>query len=96
VLAAPQVAQDFDAVERADLGVQIVALHADFGIVFGQIFRHALGQRGHQHALVVCRALPDLIQQIVYLAFDGADLDFRIHQAGWPDNLFHYHARGLR
>ena len=56
-LAAPQIAQDLDAVERADFRMQIGALHADFGVVFGQILRHALGQRGHQHALVALRAL---------------------------------------
>ncbi len=76
-----------------DFRMQIVALHADFGVIFGQILRHALGQRGHQHALIVLRALADLVQQVVHLAFDRADLDLRIHQPGGPDNLLHHHAR---
>ena len=94
-LAAPQIAQDLDAVERAHFRMQIAAVHADLGIIFGQILGHALGQRGHQHALIRLRALADLAQQVVHLALDRPDFDFRIDQAGRPDDLLHHHARRL-
>ena len=82
-LAAAQVAQDLDAVERAHFGVQIVALHADFGVILGQVLRHALGQRGDEHALVGLGALADLAQQVVHLALDGPDLDARDRPGRW-------------
>ena len=77
MLSAPEIAQDPHAVERADLRVQIIALHADLRIILSQILRHALGQRRHQHPLIVRRAFPDLIQQIVHLALDRPDLNLR-------------------
>jgi hypothetical protein len=54
--------------------VQVAAAHADLGIVLRQVFRHSLGERRHQHSLIVFHARMDLAQQIVHLPFDGADL----------------------
>ena len=50
-LALAQIAQDLHALQRLDFRVQVAAAHADFGVILRQILRHALGQRGHQHAL---------------------------------------------
>src|SRR5579872_32481 len=82
ILATAEVAQDSDAVECADLGMQIGAAHADLGVIFGQILGHALGQRGNQHTLVNFSALADL-----YLWID---------QASGPDNLLNHYTRGFR
>ena len=49
-------AQNFDAFQGLDLRMHVAAAHADLGVVLGQVFGHALGQRGHQHALVACHA----------------------------------------
>ncbi len=54
-LALAQVAQDLDALQRLDLRVHVAAAHSDLAVVLGQVFGHALGQRRHQHALVLRR-----------------------------------------
>ena len=51
----PQVADDLDPLQRVDVGVQVAHLHAVLGQVVGQVLRHALGQRGHQHARALRR-----------------------------------------
>ena len=81
--------------KRADLGMQVGALHADFGVVFGKIFGHALGQGGDQNALVQLHAPADFMQQVVHLAFDGTHVDLRIDQASGPDDLLDNHAGRL-
>ena len=53
VFALAQVAQQSHTFERLNLGMHVAAFHADFGVVAGQVFGHALGQRGDQHALVL-------------------------------------------
>ena len=95
VLAAAQVAQDAYAVQRGDFGVQVAAAHADLGIILRQVFRHALGERGDQHALIVVDAAVDLAEQIVHLSLDGADLHRGVQQAGGTDDLLHHHAGRL-
>ncbi len=54
-LAQAQVADDLDALDRVDVGVQVAHLDAVLGEVVGQVLGHALGQRGDQHALVLLR-----------------------------------------
>ena len=88
MFAAPQVAQDLDAVERGHLRVEPGAFDAHLRVVTGQILSHALGERRHERPFVLGRAQPDLVQQVVHLALDGPDLDRRIDQARRPDDLF--------
>ena len=38
----------------------VAAAHANLGIIFGQVLRHTLGERGHQHPLAGVDALADL------------------------------------
>ena len=89
---AAQVAEDFHALERLDLRVQVPAANADLGVVVGQILGHALGQGGHQHALTGLGALADFRQQIVNLVLGGADFDLGVHQPRGTDDLFDHHA----
>ena len=79
-LAFAQAGQQLHALQRLDLGVHVAAAHADFGVVAGQVFGHALGQRGDQHALVALGAVADLGKQVVDLAFHRADLHFADRQ----------------
>ena len=58
--------------------------------IVGQLLGHALGQRGHQRALVTPGALADLVHQVVDLALGRPDLNLRIEQAGGPDDLLHH------
>ncbi len=55
--------------------------------IVGEIFRHALGQRRHEHALATALANADLVQQVVDLAAHGPNLDLRVDEAGRPDHL---------
>ncbi len=53
--AAPQVAQDLDALERVDVRVQVADLDAELLVVRRQVLGHPLGQRRDQHALARAR-----------------------------------------
>ena len=59
-LAAAQVADDLDAFERLDVGVQVAHAHAELPVVVGEILGHLLGERRHQDALVAADADADL------------------------------------
>ena len=71
--AAPQVAQDLDALERLDVRVQVAHPHAELVVVLRQVLGHALGERGHEHALFRRDARADLGQQVVHLPRHGPD-----------------------
>ena len=43
--AEAQVADDLDALQRVDVGVEVAHLDAVFGQVVGEVLGHALGQR---------------------------------------------------
>ena len=70
----PQIAEDLDALQGVDVGVQVADADAELGVVLGQILGHALGEGGDEDALAG-RALADLVEQVVDLAADGAHLD---------------------
>ena len=53
--------------------MHVAAADADFGVVVGEVFGHALGEGGDEDALVFCGAVADLGEEVVDLAFDGAD-----------------------
>ena len=93
--AQPQIPQDFNAFDGVDVAVHITHANALFVHVFGQVFGHALGQRGAQGAHAGGGDLAHLVQQIVDLHVDGADFDDRIDKAGGADHLFGEHAAGL-
>ena len=73
VLAFAEVAEELDAFEGFDLGVHVAAADAYFGVVAGEVFGHALGEGGDEDALVFCGAVADFGEEVVDLAFDGAD-----------------------
>ena len=54
-LAEPEVADDLDALQRVDVGMQVADLHPLLVQVLGQVLGHALGERRHQHALALAR-----------------------------------------
>ena len=61
-LAAAQIAQNLDSLQRLDLGMQIAAPDADLGVVFRQVFGHALGQGRDQHPLIALGARRGFLQ----------------------------------
>ncbi|KFB74344.1 MAG: hypothetical protein AW09_000373 [Candidatus Accumulibacter phosphatis] len=67
--------------------MQITHPHLVFVEVVGEIFGHALGQRGDQHPLCLCDAQSDLRQQVVDLGRGGANDEYRVDQPGRTDEL---------
>ena len=57
--------------------------------VVRQVLRHALRERGHEHALLAGDAGLYLVQKVVYLAAYRPELHLRIEQARRPDDLLH-------
>ena len=68
--------------------MEVLAFYADFGVVTGQVLRHAFGEGGDEYAFVFFDADPDFVEQVVDLAADGADFYGRIDEAGGADDLF--------
>ena len=67
-LAAPERAENLDALERGDVGVHVARLQAAIEEVVGQILRHLLGERGDKRTLVALGPLPRLVNNVVDLA----------------------------
>ena len=93
--AEAEVAQDLDALQRLDVGVHVADADALLVQVVGQILGHALGQGGDQGAVAGGGDLADLVEQVVDLHDDRADLDRRVDQPGGADHLLGEHAAGL-
>ena len=83
VLPQPQVAQQLDALEGVDLGVEVAGADAVLEEVVGEVLGHLLGQRGDQDALVASRrARADLAHQVVDLALGRLHDHLGVDQAG--------------
>ena len=74
-VAAAQVADDLDALDRLDVGVEVAHLDADVLVVVGEVLGHLLGERRHQHALARRDARADLLEQVVDLLARRPHLD---------------------
>ena len=96
VFAFAQAGEQLDALEGFDLRVHVAAADADLGVVAGEVFGHALGEGGDEDAFVALGAVADFGEQVVDLAFDGADFDFGIDEAGGADDLLDDDAGGAR
>jgi hypothetical protein len=89
-----QAGEELDALEGFDLGVHVAALDADLGVVAGEVLGHALGEGGDEDALVAFGAVADFGEKVVDLAFDGANFDLGIDEAGGADDLLDDDAGG--
>src|SRR5882762_1711814 len=67
--------------------MEIPATHADLREILGEIFRHALGQSGDQHALVAFRTHANFLQQVVDLTLHRAYLYFGVDKTGRTNHL---------
>ena len=90
-----QVAQDFDALQRVDVGVHVAHAHALFVHVFGEVFGHTLRQCRDQNAIALQRHLLAFGDDIIDLGLHRADDDRRIDEARGADDLFGEDAAGL-
>ena len=55
--------------------------------VIGEVFGHALGERGHKHALMPAHPLSNLRDEVVDLAVNGTHLDLGVEKARRTDDL---------
>src|SRR5438552_12665283 len=85
--AAPEIADDVDALDRLDVGMDVADLDADVLKVVGQVLRHLLGERRDEDALVHLDALANLVQEVVDLTARRTHVDLRIDEARRPDQL---------
>ena len=85
VLAQAQLADDLDPLERVDLG-QVARTDARFEQVVGQVLRHLLRQRRHEHALAGLLAA-NLVQEVVDLVARRPQLDLGVDEVRRPDQL---------
>ncbi|MNG29426.1 hypothetical protein D3C84_1148500 [compost metagenome] len=74
--------------------MQITYLNADFFEVIRQILRHLLRQSGHKHTLVFANTVLYLRDEIIDLAFGWPNLNNRIQQPCWSNNLLN-HGRAM-
>ena len=95
VLPEAQVAQQLDAGDGVDVGVQVPHPHAQLQQVVGEVLGHLLGQRGDEDAPARLRRLGDALHEVVDLPGRGLDHHLGVDQSGGPDDLFHHLARHL-
>ena len=69
--------------------MHVIDLNARVEQMVGQVLGHALGQRGHQHALLAGNALANLVLKIVNLAAYWTHVNLGVEQAGRTNNLLH-------
>ena len=67
--------------------MHVVDLNAGIKQVVGQVLGHALGQRGHQHALFAGNALANLVLKIVNLPTNRTHIDLGVEQTGRTNDL---------
>ena len=88
-LARTQTVDDVDALQSIDVGVHVAHFDAVLLEIVGEALRHALGERGDEHA----PARPDdgvhFGEKIVDLPLRGSDGDGRIQKPRGTDELFH-------
>ncbi len=82
-----QVADDHLTLDGVDVGVHVAHAHALRGEVLGEVLRHLLRQRRHQHPLALLGALPCREEQVVDLAPARLDGHLGVDEAGRPDHL---------
>src|SRR5206468_133238 len=86
-LPAPQVADDVDALDRLDVGVDVAHADANLLQVVGEVLGHLLGEGGDQDALRDGDALADLLEQVVHLMARGADDHLGVGETRRADEL---------
>ncbi len=92
----PQLAQDLDAGDGVDVGVQVLDPHARLGQVVGQVLGHLLGQGGDQHPVAAGHGRGRSARGGRRSGpWSGMIVDLGVDQAGGPDDLLDHLARVL-
>ncbi len=92
-----QATQDFHALDRVDIAVQITHLQSHIAQIIRQIFGRALRQRRNENALLFFDPLPAKLNRLIDLVLERFQGDSRIEQSRWPNNLLDHEwcSRGM-
>ena len=90
-LAESQPAHDFHTLDGVNVRMHVAHPNTHLLQIIGKILRHALGERRDQHAFALTFPQANLVQEIVHLPLDRADLQDRIEQPRGPDDLLDDH-----
>ena len=88
--AEAQVPDYLDPLKRLDVGMEVLDLDAELGIVRGEVLRRPLGKGGDEHPLALFYPLFYLAEEVVHLRERGPYLYLRVHQPGGADYLLGY------
>ena len=87
-----QVGHDFHTVEGGHVGMNVVGPHIVVQEIRREFLGHALGKRGHQHALIAFGSDENLIEQVVDLVFARSHFNLWVEEARRSDDLLYDHA----
>ena len=90
--AETQIADDFNALQRINIGMHIAHTQTLLMHIFGQIFGHFLGQRGHQNALAFLGQFMAFGDEIIDLSGGRTNFASRVNQAGRANDLLNENA----
>ncbi len=82
-----QFAENIDAFERPNIGMEILHAQTNFFQIVGQIFGGHLGQGCHQRPLAALSAGANFFHHIVDLSRKRADIDRRVDDTGRTNDL---------
>ena len=94
VFAEAELAEEFDALQGVNVGVEVADFDAGVDEVVGEVFGHFLGEGGDEDAFVFSGAGADFADKVVDLAGSGFDGDFGVDEPGGADDLFDVFAAG--
>ena len=86
-VAAAQTAQDFDALDRVDVRVQVFRAQAAFPHEFADVLAHALRERRDERAFASFRGERRFVNDVLDLPFDRAHFHHGIEQSRRADDL---------
>ena len=94
VFAESELAEEFDALQGVDVGVEVADFNAGVEEVVGEVFGHFFGEGGDEDAFVFGGSGADFTNEVVDLAGGGFDGDFGVDESGGSDDLFDVFAAG--
>jgi len=86
-----EIAQNLDALDGVDVGVQVLDAQLGLAHESREIFRQTLGQSGDEHAFASLDGAPGLANEVLHLPFRRTDDDLRVEQSGRADELLGHH-----
>ncbi|MFM1943705.1 MAG: hypothetical protein RI897_2687 [Verrucomicrobiota bacterium] len=87
-LSLSEGAEDFDTFDGVDFAMQVADVDAEVAEVVGEFFGGAFGEGGDEDSFVFIDVLADGLDEVIDLAFEWADGDGGVDEAGGADDEF--------